>query len=187
MTRCGLSTACRRAGVDGRRDCRTGTELARSADSNRPMLRALVSADGHMVRDFPIVPDDADALITAYREAFASCDVVISGGASEVMGSYTDGLARARRGAVFWRLAMKPGRPMAVGSLGNSGCSVCPATRWQPLFVTGCWRHRHSPSWLAAGPRDLRIPVRAALTTGNIRDAPNICGSGCKPMPVARP
>jgi molybdopterin molybdotransferase len=55
-----------------------------SYDSNLPMLQALLGADGHDVRTFPIVPDQLDALVAAYRDAFEICDVVISsGGASD--------------------------------------------------------------------------------------------------------
>ena len=140
--------------------------FGQSFDSNRPMLRALVSADGHEVRDFPIVPDDADALIAAYRGAFASCDVVISsGGASDGDEDHTQTALRALGAElVFWRLAMKPGRPMAVGSLGRQRLFCLPGN---PVAAFVCYRLLAAPALtvMAGGGADaiLRIPVRAGF------------------------
>ena len=158
-----------------------GTEPAfgQSFDSNRPMLRALVSADRHKVRDFPIVPDDADALITAYREAFASCDVVISsGGASDGDEDHTGSPARAWRRAGVLEAGdearpahggWQPWQTAAVLSARQPGGSLCllPAVDGTGTHRLG-WRRAVRFCGFRCGP---------ALTTGNMP----------KPMPVARP
>ncbi len=142
----------------------TDPAFGQSFDSNRPMLRALVTADGHEVRDFQIVPDDADALLAVYREAFASCDVVISsGGASDGDEDHTQKALRALGAElVFWRLAMKPGRPMAVGSLGKKRLFCLPGN---PVAAYVCYRLLAAPALtvMAGGKANaiLRIPVRA--------------------------
>ena len=130
------------------------------------MLRALVAADGHEVRDFPIVPDNADALFTAYRDAFASCDVVISsGGASDGDEDHTQAaLHMIGAKLVFWRLAMKPGRPMAVGSLGRKHLFCLPGN---PVAAFICYRLLAAPALtiMAGGTANdfLRIPVRTGF------------------------
>ena len=144
----------------------TDPAFGQSFDSNRPMLRALVSADGHEVRDFPIVPDDADALSAAYQKAFASCDVVISsGGASDGDEDHTQTALRAIGAElVFWRMAIKPGRPMAVGSLGRQRLFCLPGN---PVAAFVCYRLLAAPALtvMAGGGADaiLRIPVRAGF------------------------
>ncbi len=86
-------------------------------DANRPMLKALLQHNHIDLIDCGIVPDRMDALAKAYEQALEDADVVISsGGASDGIEDHTQNAIR-QIGAecVFWRLAMKPGRPMAVG------------------------------------------------------------------------
>ena len=86
-------------------------------DSNRPMMRALLADPTLTLSDLGIVPDKLAALISAYEEALAMHDVVISsGGASDGIEDHTQAAMQAvGADCAFWRLAMKPGRPMAVG------------------------------------------------------------------------
>ena len=86
-------------------------------DSNRPMMRALLADSWLTLTDYGIVPDELEALTSAYDEALAMHDVVISsGGASDGIEDHTQAAMQAvGADCVFWRLAMKPGRPMAVG------------------------------------------------------------------------
>ena len=86
-------------------------------DSNRPMMRALLADPSLTFSDHGIVPDKLAALVSAYEEALAMHDVVISsGGASDGIEDHTQAAMQAvGADCTFWRLAMKPGRPMAVG------------------------------------------------------------------------
>ncbi len=107
----------------------TGDELAQPGealeagqiyDANRPMLLALARAQGVEVLDAGQIPDRPDAIVAALRDAAIAADaVVVSGGAS---GGDEDHVSRelAKMGAMaLWRVAMKPGRPLALGQIGG--------------------------------------------------------------------
>lgn len=88
-------------------------------DANRPMLMAALRNEALTVHDGGIIADDRDALANAYKTALAHSDIVISsGGASDGIEDHTQA-AMEMLGAecALWRLAMKPGRPMAVGRI----------------------------------------------------------------------
>ena len=86
-------------------------------DANRPMLKAILASSQITLIDCGIVPDKLAALSTAYENALAVADVVISsGGASDGIEDHTQqAMQQVGANCAFWRLAMKPGRPMAVG------------------------------------------------------------------------
>ncbi|MEK9849980.1 MAG: gephyrin-like molybdotransferase Glp [Candidatus Puniceispirillum sp.] len=96
-----------------------GKDLAAGqiSDANRPMLISMLQQSHIDVIDGGIVPDSQEALSTAYRQALDAADVVISsGGASDGIEDHTQPAMKAVGATCrFWRLAMKPGRPMAVG------------------------------------------------------------------------
>ena len=86
-------------------------------DANRPMLKAMLQSSQITIIDCGIVPDKLDALAEAYDCALQQADVVISsGGASDGIEDHSQqAMQQIGAGCAFWRLAMKPGRPMAVG------------------------------------------------------------------------
>ena len=88
-------------------------------DANRFTLMGLLKEQGAEVIDLGILPDDLNAIKTALEEAAAQCDLVItSGGVSVGQADFTrDALEQLGRLA-FWRVALRPGRPMACGWLG---------------------------------------------------------------------
>ena len=90
-------------------------------DSNRPMVRALLSEPMLSLHDCGIVPDKLEALTSKYEEALVAYDVVISsGGASDGVEDHTQAAMQSvGADCALWRLAMKPGRPMAVGQRGE--------------------------------------------------------------------
>jgi molybdopterin molybdotransferase len=108
-------------------------------DSNRPMLAAMLADDGYMVRDFGIIPDNADALTGAYRTALDGCDAVLSsGGASDGDEDHTQAaMAALAIEPAFWRLAIKPGRPMSAGVLGGKPLLCLPGN---PVAAFVCYR-----------------------------------------------
>jgi molybdopterin molybdotransferase len=85
------------------------------------MLKAMLHQNQIDLIDCGIVPDKLDALANAYEQALQNADVVISsGGASDGIEDHTQKAMRQIGGeCAFWRLAMKPGRPMAVGRRGK--------------------------------------------------------------------
>ncbi len=88
-------------------------------DSNRYTLYGMLSRLGCELIDMGVIPDQPDQIETAFREAAACADVVISsGGVSVGEADFTrDMLARLGQ-VLFWKIAMKPGRPLAYGQIG---------------------------------------------------------------------
>jgi molybdopterin molybdotransferase len=90
-------------------------------DSNRYTVGAMLRRLGVEVIDLGVVRDAPDALEAAFRRAAAQADAVItSGGVSMGEADYTKEMMRRLGEVVFWRIAMRPGRPMAVGRLRQS-------------------------------------------------------------------
>ncbi len=90
-------------------------------DANRPALHALLLAMGAHVNDYGVVEDSPGAI----REAFARADrendaVITSGGVSVGEADYTRDILQEIGDISFWKLAIKPGKPLAFGRLDNS-------------------------------------------------------------------
>ena len=88
-------------------------------DSNRYTLHAMLTRLGCEVMDMGVVRDDPKLLERAFGEAAASADVVItSGGVSVGEADFVKDLLNQLGEVVFWKIAMKPGRPLAYGKIG---------------------------------------------------------------------
>ncbi len=100
-----------------------GTALAEGEiyDSNRYTIHGMLTRLGCEVLDMGVVTDDPALLERAFREAAANADVVItSGGVSVGEADFVKGLLARLGEVVFWKIAMKPGRPLAYGKLGGA-------------------------------------------------------------------
>ncbi len=85
-------------------------------DSNRYTVFGLLERLGCEVIDLGLVRDDPAALETALRRAAAEADAIItSGGVSVGEADHTRAVMQRLGDMAFWRVAMRPGRPMAVG------------------------------------------------------------------------
>jgi len=142
--------------------------LGQVYDANSPMLAALVASTGAEVADLGILPDDAGVIRSRLAEAARTCDVIItSGGASlgeeDHMVAAIDALGRRH----LWQLAIKPGRPMSFGQIGNAVIIGLPGN---PVAVFVCYLmyvypllHRLAGApWFA--PRRYRLPARFEFT-----------------------
>ncbi|MGB0505832.1 MAG: gephyrin-like molybdotransferase Glp [Pikeienuella sp.] len=90
--------------------------LGAVTDANRPMLAGMLQAWGHEVVDLGIAPDDAGAVRAALDQDAETTDVIIgSGGASAGDEDHMARLLGAEGTRAIWRIAMKPGRPLALG------------------------------------------------------------------------
>lgn len=90
-------------------------------DSNRYTLHGMLARLGCEVLDMGVVADDPALLEKAFREAAANADVVItSGGVSVGEADFVKGLLNKLGEVVFWKIAMKPGRPLAYGRIGEA-------------------------------------------------------------------
>jgi molybdopterin molybdotransferase len=90
-------------------------------DSNRYTLHGMLARLGCEVLDMGVVRDDPEALERAFAQAAASADVVItSGGVSVGEADFVKGMLGKLGEVVFWKIAMKPGRPLAYGKIGGA-------------------------------------------------------------------
>lgn len=90
-------------------------------NSNRSTLLGLLQSMGCEVRDLGNVPDDLALTRETLRMAAAGVDCVISSGGVSVGEEDHVRAALAAEGQVdFWQIAVKPGKPLAFGTLGNA-------------------------------------------------------------------
>ena len=98
-----------------------GTALAEGEiyDSNRYTIHGMLTRLGCEALDMGVVRDDPKLLEQAFREAAANADVVItSGGVSVGEADFVKTMLGKLGEVVFWKIAMKPGRPLAYGKIG---------------------------------------------------------------------
>lgn len=90
-------------------------------DSNRYTLYGMLTRLNCDILDMGVVPDVPDQLERAFASAAASADVVItSGGVSVGEADFVKQLLDKLGEVLFWKIAMKPGRPLAYGKLGGA-------------------------------------------------------------------
>ena len=97
-------------------------------DSNRYTVFGLLTRMGIEMIDMGVVRDEPALLEAAFLQAAAKADAIItSGGVSVGEADHTRAmmkqLAGTAGGVAFWRIAMRPGRPMAVGWIQKPGSS----------------------------------------------------------------
>jgi molybdopterin molybdotransferase len=84
-------------------------------DANRPMLLSMIRAWGHEPVDLGKALDDPDTLRDRLQRGVAEADVIItSGGASAGDEDHVSRLLQDEANLVSWRIALKPGRPLAL-------------------------------------------------------------------------
>jgi len=94
-------------------------------DSNRYTLWGMLQRLGCEVIDLGVVRDDPKKLEAAFRKAAAVADAVVtSGGVSVGEADFTKQMMAKLGEVVFWKIAMRPGRPMAFGRIRARGKSA---------------------------------------------------------------
>lgn len=94
-------------------------------DSNRYTVFGLLTRLGVEVIDLGVVRDEPAQLEAAFRQAAAQADAVItSGGVSVGEADHTRAMMKQLGDVAFWRIAMRPGRPMAVGRIAGAALSA---------------------------------------------------------------
>ncbi|WP_119154418.1 gephyrin-like molybdotransferase Glp [Caldimonas tepidiphila] len=94
-------------------------------DSNRYTLWGMLARLGVELIDMGVVRDDPAALEAAFRSACENADAVItSGGVSVGEADYTKKIMAQLGEVAFWKIAMRPGRPMAFGRIESQGRSA---------------------------------------------------------------
>ncbi|MGB0714162.1 MAG: gephyrin-like molybdotransferase Glp, partial [Gammaproteobacteria bacterium] len=90
-------------------------------DSNRYTLSALLERSGVEAIDLGVVRDDPDALRATLTDAARQADLVItSGGVSVGDADYIKSVLSSLGDMRFWKIAMKPGRPLTFGHIGDT-------------------------------------------------------------------
>ena len=90
-------------------------------DSNRYTVHGLLTRLGCEVLDLGVVRDEPQRLEQAFRDAASRADAIItSGGVSVGEADFTKAMMKKLGDVAFWKIAMRPGRPMAVGRIGDS-------------------------------------------------------------------
>lgn len=140
-------------------------------DANRFLLQALLRRLGAEVRDYGILKDDRAAIARALREAAHEHDLIVtSGGVSTGEEDHVKTAIEDAGSLTFWRLAIKPGRPVAMGVVpsdvpGEAAAFVGLPGNPVAVFVT--FAHLVRPLVMALGGglpvAPVTLPVRAAF------------------------
>jgi molybdopterin molybdotransferase len=124
----------------------TGDEVVRAGatlqagqvhDANAPMLGPLIAGAGGSATDLGVFPDDLQAVKEKLAEAARRFDVIITtGGASRGEEDYVVAALDALGKRHMWQLAIKPGRPMSFGQIGDTVVLGLPGN---PVAVFVCF------------------------------------------------
>lgn len=135
-------------------------------DSNRVMLTAMLVRLGCEVTDLGILPDDSGLIADRLGEAATSHDLILtSGGVSTGEADCVKAAVESAGTLVFWRVAIKPGRPVAMGVIKGTPLIGLPGN---PVASFVTFAHIARPAILAlAGARSqpsVATTVRAAFS-----------------------
>ena len=141
-------------------------------DSNRYTLHGMLARLGVEMRDLGVVRDDPAALEAAFRKAAASADVVITtGGVSVGEADFIKQLMAKLGEVLFWKIAMRPGRPMAFGRIGPAYLFGLPGNP-VAVMVTFYQFVRDALLHLSGRTDDYAIPLLKAASAEKIRKVP---------------
>ncbi|HYD78463.1 MAG TPA: gephyrin-like molybdotransferase Glp [Paucimonas sp.] len=94
-------------------------------DSNRYTIHGMLTRLGCDIIDMGVVKDDPAPLEAAFRSACENADAIItSGGVSVGEADYTKQMMAQLGDVKFWKIGMRPGRPMAFGKIASNGKSA---------------------------------------------------------------
>lgn len=112
-------------------------EAGQIYDSNRYTLHAMLQRLGAEATDMGVVPDDPISLKQALSDAAGFADAVVSsGGVSVGEADYVNAILAELGTVNFWQIAMRPGRPLAFGSIGQAYFFGMPGN---PVSVIATW------------------------------------------------
>jgi molybdopterin molybdotransferase len=140
-------------------------------DSNRYTIWGMLQRLGVDVVDMGVVRDDRAALEAAFRDAAACADAVItSGGVSVGEADHTKRVMKRLGDVLFWRIAMRPGRPMAIGRIDDAILFGLPGN---PVAVMVTFYAFVRDALLAmAGASAVPLPMLRAASIDAIRKKP---------------
>jgi molybdopterin molybdotransferase len=140
-------------------------------DSNRYTLHGMLARLGVEIIDMGVVRDDPASLEKAFRQAAQNADVVITtGGVSVGEADFVKQLMSKLGEVLFWKIAMRPGRPMAFGKIGDAFLFGLPGNPVAVMvtfyeFVRDALIH-------VSGRNDEPLPMLKAVAAENLRKVP---------------
>ena len=140
-------------------------------DSNRYTLHGMLSRLGVVLMDMGVVRDRPEELEKAFKKASGLADVVITtGGVSVGEADFVRALMAKLGEVLFWKIAMRPGRPMAFGKIGDAFLFGLPGNP-VAVMVTFYQFVRDALLYMA-GREAAEIPLLSAVAAENLRKVP---------------
>ena len=141
-------------------------------DSNRYTIFGMLTRLGCEVLDMGVIRDTPGDVEKAFGEAAAAADVVItSGGVSVGEADYVKSILDKMGQVLFWKIAMKPGRPLAYGKIGNAHFFGLPGNP-VAVMVTFYQFVRDALLHLQGQTRVAPLPTLKIVCTSPIKKAP---------------
>jgi molybdopterin molybdotransferase len=141
-------------------------------DSNRYTLHGMLTRLGVEIQDLGVVRDDPAQLEAAFRKAAASADAIVTtGGVSVGEADFVKPVMAKLGEALFWRIAMRPGRPMAFGRLGDAFLFGLPGNP-VAVMVTFYQFVREALLQLSGRSDDCALPLLRAPAAHALRKVP---------------
>lgn len=138
-------------------------------DSNRYTLFGMLTLMGAEIQDLGAIPDDPILLEQTLIKAAENSDVILtSGGVSVGEADYMKQLLQKLGQVLFWKIAMKPGRPLAFGKIGNAHYFGLPGNP-VALMVTFYQFVRQAMLVLMGQANPAAIPMLKVICTSPIR------------------
>jgi molybdopterin molybdotransferase len=140
-------------------------------DSNRAMLGGLLVDPGYSVVDLGVISDNKQLLEDRFIEVSKNYDVVITtGGASVGEADYVKGILQSCGEVNFWKIAVKPGKPLAFGKIGACYFFGLPGN---PVAVVVTFQQIVAPALRQLSGAPPAKPLRFAATcTSALKKAP---------------
>ena len=135
-------------------------------DANRPMLIALARQTGAEVTDLDILPDTPDAITETLAQATGRYDLILSSGAASMGGKdhMRDALAAAGGHVTGWRVAIKPGKPVIFGRLGQTTFTGLPGNPFAAFVGFHLFAAAQIGQLMGVAPaRFAQVPARAGF------------------------
>ena len=139
-------------------------------DSNRYTVHGMLSHLGVEIIDMGVVRDDPAKLEAAFRKASSADSIITTGGVSVGEADFIRQMMAKLGEVLFWKIAMRPGRPMAFGKIRNSYLFGLPGNPVAVMvtfyaFVRDALLH-------LAGRSDAAFPLLSVVAAEHIRKVP---------------
>jgi molybdopterin molybdotransferase len=140
-------------------------------DSNRYMLAGLLADPCYNAVDMGTVPDDRQLLEDTFKQAAVNNDMLITtGGASVGDADYISAILASCGEVKFWKIAIKPGKPVAFGKIGACYFFGLPGN---PISAMVTFQQMVAPAltWFSGAAATKPLRLLATCTTG-LKKAP---------------